>query len=34
MYDAIFARLKQNLSNAFEKYQVQYTYFRSRTSLD
>jgi len=34
MYDVIFIRLKQNLSIVLEKYQLQYTYFRSRISLD
>jgi len=34
MHDVIFVRLKQNLSTVFEKYQLQYTYFRSRISLD
>jgi len=34
MYDFIFVRVKQSLSMTFRKYQLQYTYFRSRTSLD
>ena len=34
MYDAIFVRLKQNLSTVFGKYQLQYANFRSGTSLD
>jgi len=34
MFDVIFVRLKQNLSMVFGKYQLQYAYFWSGTSLD
>jgi len=34
MYDVIFVRVKQSLSMIFGKYQLQYSYFRSKTSLD
>jgi len=33
MYDVIFVRLMQDLSMIFWKYQLQYAYFRSRTSI-
>ena len=34
MYDVIFVRSMQILSMVLGKYQLQYAYFRSRTSLD